>query len=85
MLYTLITPVRDDAENLERLATCVAEQTMLPKRWIIVDNGSVDGTGPRIEGSLRSTTGSSCARALQLLSRSQERRSSELSTPASHS
>jgi biofilm PGA synthesis N-glycosyltransferase PgaC len=45
--YALVTPVRDDVENLERLAACVAEQTMLPKRWIIVDNGSVDDTGQR--------------------------------------
>jgi biofilm PGA synthesis N-glycosyltransferase PgaC len=42
--YGLVTPVRDEEQNLERLATCVLAQTILPSGWIIVDNGSTDGT-----------------------------------------
>jgi glycosyltransferase involved in cell wall biosynthesis len=44
MNYALITPARDEAGNLERLAGCVLEQTVRPQVWIIVDNGSRDGT-----------------------------------------
>lgn len=42
--YAVVTPVRDDRENLERLAECMSAQTVLPVQWIIVDNGSTDGT-----------------------------------------
>ncbi len=40
--YVLITPTRDEAENLRRLADCLARQTVPPQRWVIVDNGSSD-------------------------------------------
>lgn len=43
--YAVVTPVRDEEENLARLASCLLAQTLLPARWIIVDNGSSDGTG----------------------------------------
>jgi len=49
--YALVTPARDEAENLERLAESVAGQTVLPTCWVIVDNGSVDDT-PRLVASL---------------------------------
>ena len=42
--YAVVTPVRDEEENLARLAECLTTQTLLPERWIIVDNGSSDGT-----------------------------------------
>jgi len=42
--YAAVTPVRDELENLERLAECMAAQTVLPVQWIVVDNGSQDGT-----------------------------------------
>jgi glycosyltransferase involved in cell wall biosynthesis len=42
--YALISPVRDEAMNLPRLAECIAAQTTLPTVWLIVDNGSSDGT-----------------------------------------
>ena len=44
LTYALITPVRDDEENLARLASCVTEQRRLPQKWVIVDNGSIDGS-----------------------------------------
>jgi poly-beta-1,6-N-acetyl-D-glucosamine synthase len=40
----VITPARDEAENLVRLADCLAAQTARPRTWIVVDNGSTDGT-----------------------------------------
>jgi glycosyltransferase involved in cell wall biosynthesis len=42
--YVVITPARDEAKSLPRLAASLAGQTVLPERWLIVDNGSTDGT-----------------------------------------
>ena len=42
--YALITPARDEAANLTRLSESIAAQTIQPASWIIVDNGSTDGT-----------------------------------------
>jgi glycosyltransferase involved in cell wall biosynthesis len=42
--YAVITPVRDEQENLPRLADSLAVQTERPGTWLIVDNGSRDGT-----------------------------------------
>lgn len=42
--YAIVTPARDEAENLPRLAVSLAAQTVKPTAWHIVDNGSTDGT-----------------------------------------
>jgi Oligosaccharide biosynthesis protein Alg14 like/Glycosyl transferase family 2 len=42
--YAVVTPARDEAENLARLAQCLARQTVPPTTWIVVDNGSSDST-----------------------------------------
>jgi glycosyltransferase involved in cell wall biosynthesis len=42
--YAIITPARNERVNLERLAPCVLAQTHLPEAWIVVDDGSDDGT-----------------------------------------
>lgn len=42
--YAIVTPARDEAENLGRLGASLAAQRHLPARWVIVDNGSTDGT-----------------------------------------
>jgi glycosyltransferase involved in cell wall biosynthesis len=42
--YAAITPVRDEEGNLARLAGCMRRQTVQPDAWLIVDNGSADGT-----------------------------------------
>jgi glycosyltransferase involved in cell wall biosynthesis len=44
MSYAAITPTRNEAENLTRLAASMAAQTLPPRRWLIVDNGSTDDT-----------------------------------------
>ena len=36
--------MRDEAENLPRLAASLAAQTLPPREWLVVDNGSSDGT-----------------------------------------
>ena len=40
----MITPVRDEARHLGRLADSLAAQQLPPSRWVIVDDGSTDGT-----------------------------------------
>jgi glycosyltransferase involved in cell wall biosynthesis len=42
--YAVVTPVRNEEENLVRLADCMARQSLQPAAWLIVDTGSTDGT-----------------------------------------
>ena len=42
--HLIVTPARNEAENLQRLGECLVEQTWRPDAWIVVDNGSTDGT-----------------------------------------
>jgi poly-beta-1,6-N-acetyl-D-glucosamine synthase len=42
--YSVVTPARDEAVNLPKLADSFAAQTIRPTVWYIVDNGSSDGT-----------------------------------------
>jgi biofilm PGA synthesis N-glycosyltransferase PgaC len=51
--YAIVTPVRDESGNLARLAPCLAEQTRTPAAWIVVDDGSTDGTGDFVEAFAR--------------------------------
>lgn len=45
--YCLISPARNEAEYIRDTLDSVLAQTALPKRWIIIDDGSTDDT-PRI-------------------------------------
>ena len=42
--YAVVTPARDEAGHLARLAGSLAAQTVRPSRWIVVENGSGDET-----------------------------------------
>ncbi len=44
MNYVLITPARNEAALIGRVIESVAAQTVRPVRWIIVSDGSTDGT-----------------------------------------
>lgn len=44
LTYALVTPVRDECANLHRVAKSVHAQTIRPLEWMIVDNGSSDGS-----------------------------------------
>jgi biofilm PGA synthesis N-glycosyltransferase PgaC len=44
MDYAVISPMRDEARHLPRLAEALAQQQLRPARWVIVDDGSTDGT-----------------------------------------
>jgi biofilm PGA synthesis N-glycosyltransferase PgaC len=42
--YVVITPARNEVEHLPRLGQSLAEQTVRPRLWLVVDNGSTDET-----------------------------------------
>src|SRR2546422_10735187 len=43
--YVLITPARNEAAYIERTLESVVKQTVLPLKWVIVNDGSTDATG----------------------------------------
>jgi glycosyltransferase involved in cell wall biosynthesis len=44
MNYGLVTPVKNEAENLARLFKSIESQKIVPRVWLIVENGSDDGS-----------------------------------------
>lgn len=40
----IITPVRNEADHIERVAAGLMAQTRRPERWVVVDDGSTDAT-----------------------------------------
>jgi len=42
--YVLISPCRDEADYMRQTLDSVVSQSVLPAKWIIVDDGSTDGT-----------------------------------------
>jgi biofilm PGA synthesis N-glycosyltransferase PgaC len=42
--YVLITPARDEAQHIEGTIQSVIKQTVRPLKWVIVSDGSTDGT-----------------------------------------
>ncbi len=42
--YAVVTPARNEAAALPRLAASLDEQTVAPSAWVVVDNGSDDET-----------------------------------------
>lgn len=42
--YVLVTAARNEEEHIERALRSVEAQTLLPERWVIVSDGSSDGT-----------------------------------------
>src|SRR6266581_1528242 len=43
-LYVLVTPARNEAGYIRKTIESVVSQTRRPMRWIIVSDGSTDGT-----------------------------------------
>jgi glycosyltransferase involved in cell wall biosynthesis len=54
LTYAVVTPARNEAENLARLADSLAAQTVEPAVWIVVDDASTDETA-RVVGQLGET------------------------------
>jgi len=51
--YLLITPCRDEAEFLQTTIDSVARQSVRPKLWIVVDDGSKDETPAILDAAAR--------------------------------
>jgi biofilm PGA synthesis N-glycosyltransferase PgaC len=47
--YVIITPARDEAEYVEKTIASVVAQAIHPLEWLIVDDGSTDGTSEIID------------------------------------
>ncbi|MEW6681747.1 MAG: glycosyltransferase family A protein [Nitrospirota bacterium] len=45
MTYVVITPARDEGRHIEKTILSMLAQTIRPKQWIIVNDGSTDDTG----------------------------------------
>jgi glycosyltransferase involved in cell wall biosynthesis len=47
--YIVITPVRDEVDYIKDTIKSMSVQTILPTEWIIVDDGSTDGTSALLD------------------------------------
>jgi len=48
--YVLVTPARNEEANIGRLIQSVVSQTIRPKKWVVVSDGSVDRTDEIVSG-----------------------------------
>jgi len=48
--YVIVTPARNEAQFIERTLESVVVQTALPVKWVIVSDGSTDGTDEIVQG-----------------------------------
>ena len=45
----IVSPVRNEAAHIERVARALAAQELRPERWIVIDDASTDGTRELLE------------------------------------
>lgn len=53
MIYVLITPARNEAAFIEQTIRAVIHQTVKPSKWVIVSDGSTDGTDDIVKNYVR--------------------------------
>jgi biofilm PGA synthesis N-glycosyltransferase PgaC len=51
--YVVITPARDEEKFLPRLIESMVQQTRLPARWIVIDDGSSDATAAILDDAAK--------------------------------
>lgn len=49
--YVIVTPARDEEENIGNTIECMVAQTNRPTEWIIVNDGSTDRTGEILDSA----------------------------------
>src|SRR5215471_2841129 len=47
----IITPAKNEERLLPFLIESVVRQTILPQRWVIIDDGSTDSTGEQVDAA----------------------------------
>jgi glycosyltransferase involved in cell wall biosynthesis len=50
--YVLVTPARNEETFIQQTIESIAQQTYLPLKWVIVNDGSTDNTASKIESLL---------------------------------
>ena len=45
VVFSVVTPVRNEGRTIKDTIESVIKQTIRPKRWVIIDDGSTDNTG----------------------------------------
>jgi biofilm PGA synthesis N-glycosyltransferase PgaC len=53
MRYVLITPARNEEAYIEKTLRSVVSQTVMPERWVIVDDASTDSTAQLVDNYVR--------------------------------
>ena len=53
MKYVLITPAKNEKRFIAKTLDSMVGQTLLPERWVIVDDGSTDNTAEIVESYAR--------------------------------
>jgi glycosyltransferase involved in cell wall biosynthesis len=56
-MLVVVTPVKNESENLVNLSQIILRQTQRPNFWLIIDDGSTDDT-PHIIANLEKNTDS---------------------------
>lgn len=51
--YVIVSPARNEEQHLQQTIDSVASQTLRPRKWIIVNDGSSDHTGRIIEAAAK--------------------------------
>lgn len=51
--YVLISPARNEEKNIEKTIQSMINQTHLPLKWVIVNDGSTDSTATIVKGYLQ--------------------------------
>jgi glycosyltransferase involved in cell wall biosynthesis len=70
MKYVLITPAHNEEAFIEKTLASMVSQTVLPERWVIVDDGSIDRTAEIVERYAARRTWIQLVRRPQRLDRS---------------
>ena len=53
--YVLITPARNEERHIGKIIQSMIAQTVLPLKWVIVNDGSTDATASIVEPYARET------------------------------
>jgi len=51
--YVLITPAHNEEAYIEKTLASMVVQTMLPERWVVVDDGATDRTAEIVQGEAK--------------------------------